>query len=303
MKRETRIGITLFAGILATYLFVAWLKKIHIFSVALNHYEIRFNDVSGLKVGDPVMVRGVSAGNVDRIAVNQNEVLVTIGLGPEIQLTKNATAEIRMKELMGGKNIIIQPGKGPALGKDTLNGTLALDFPSSFSNVGNLIEGIPSFYADSLARNINQIANALNRVVTKFDSEFMNTNWGLTASTLEKLNQTLSNALQSGQDKSLASAIQNWNSLAPLLEKFFSNSEKLEDKYLAKLDSFLPKVEAGLVTSNQSLIRINALLDGPLGKWLNDPQAGRNLEETLLKLNQTLDKINEDQLTIGLKIK
>ncbi|MEL6134504.1 MAG: MlaD family protein [Bacteroidota bacterium] len=173
MTRPVRIGLTVIAAILAVYLIIAWSQRIHLFSPSVQRYTLKFQDVSGLLVGDPVKMRGYQAGRVESIRPSQEAVYVTVTLDEDIQLFQDAYAEIQLKELMGGKQVYVLPGqRGRQLTYlDTLNGNTAWDFAASFSEFGQVADQISLQGLDRKLGQLDSLFQWMSRMSQNIDPE------------------------------------------------------------------------------------------------------------------------------------
>src|SRR4030095_16022632 len=105
-----KVGLTVIISILIVLYGVAFLKDAK-FGLQTNDLIVHFNDVNGLKEGDPVSVNGVSKGKVRKIDLTGGDsVRVEFYLYKDVVLKKDYTVSIAMIELMSGKQIYIKPG-------------------------------------------------------------------------------------------------------------------------------------------------------------------------------------------------
>ena len=113
MKRQSiavRVGI--FLTIIVVFFVVGQLWLLG-WKVAREGYifEMLFNDVSGLKLGDPVRVFGIKKGKVVNLEIQKEGVLVTGWIEKDIILKKDAVASIQDVAMISGtKTIVINPG-------------------------------------------------------------------------------------------------------------------------------------------------------------------------------------------------
>ncbi|MDR0830501.1 MAG: MlaD family protein, partial [Prevotellaceae bacterium] len=67
--REVKIGLTFVIAILVLFFGLNFLKGINIFTPS-NHYFAKYQNVGGLVVSNPVMVKGYKVGQVRSIKYN-----------------------------------------------------------------------------------------------------------------------------------------------------------------------------------------------------------------------------------------
>lgn len=315
MKRETRIGLMVVSGFLAIYLFVSWTKSIHLFSVSRKTWEISFENVNGLKEGDPVSVKGYPVGNVISIQFSEGKLISKISLDPSVIVFEDATAEIQVKELMGGKMVALNPGKSPNSlpnGK-RITGYSGADFSTAFSTFGNLANSLNPQSMDSLAAHFTQIAKAFADVSKNFEGDRMNRFFDASLGSMEKLNANLNQLDNSHLFQRIDSAFSKFNRLANTSEKLMvkvdENMSDFRKSYEGKLDSTLSTLGKTLQETREVMVDVKSILSSAQnkqslsGKMLNDPAFAQEMETALKNLNKTLEIINSDRLKIGLNLK
>src|ERR1039457_6514706 len=103
-KTEIKVGLTVLAGILIFLWILGWAKN---FSVSSNHRPVlvKFDNVTGLEIGDNVVVNGLRKGFVQNMQIEQDHVIVTMSLEKDVDLREDAQFSISMLDLMGGKKV------------------------------------------------------------------------------------------------------------------------------------------------------------------------------------------------------
>ena len=116
---ETTVGIFLVFGLLCLgYMTV---KLGHVSLLGDDAYSLfaRFTTVSGLRVGSPVNMLGISVGQVGRLTMDQKDqkAVVEIRIQKGIKVYDDAIASIKTEGLIGDKFLNIGPGgSGKLLG-------------------------------------------------------------------------------------------------------------------------------------------------------------------------------------------
>ncbi len=111
---EIAVGLVVFAGILVLVLGILWGKGMDWISQKVI-YTIQFNDVHGLEIGDPVMIRGIQQGKVREVELSSKQVLVRFWLKPENHIYTDYIIHVENREIMGGKQLTINPGSSGEL--------------------------------------------------------------------------------------------------------------------------------------------------------------------------------------------
>jgi len=106
------VGATVLAALIILIGGVIWGKGV---SFSSNHtvYEAQFPEVFGLKEGSSVLVQGVAQGKIGRITLVSEGARVELLIDSEITLYKDAEVLLFTPQLMGGRMVTIDPGKGP----------------------------------------------------------------------------------------------------------------------------------------------------------------------------------------------
>ncbi|RUM61778.1 MAG: MCE family protein, partial [Persephonella sp.] len=110
MNTQLKVGaFILLMSFIAGYLIITFGGNT--FSRNLVPYYVYFEDARGLTKGSDVQVKGVKAGKVGDISIDENgKVKVELLIDKSIPIYKNAEVYIRTLGLMGDKYIYINPG-------------------------------------------------------------------------------------------------------------------------------------------------------------------------------------------------
>ncbi|MBN2030268.1 MCE family protein [bacterium] len=107
---EVTVGVVVMVALFIFILGIIWGKDIDIFS-RRRTLVVRFDNVYGLERSDPVLVRGIKQGEVDRIVLKPEHVEVHLWIRQNVNLSDDLTVTIENRELIGGKQIAVDPGK------------------------------------------------------------------------------------------------------------------------------------------------------------------------------------------------
>jgi len=108
-KTEVIVGLVVTCALLILILSIVWSKG-KAFTFRRVVFSVRFEDVGGLEEGDPVLVRGVKQGEVERIELGSGYAEVRLWVRADAPLYTDLKVAVEMEELMGGKQIVIDPG-------------------------------------------------------------------------------------------------------------------------------------------------------------------------------------------------
>lgn len=112
---EILVGLFMILGILALTFLALKVSGLTGYSSKANYYKVSadFDNVGGLKVRAPVMIAGVSVGQVDSITLNRNDfrakVILMIDKG-KAQLPVDTSASIYTQGLLGANYVSLTPG-------------------------------------------------------------------------------------------------------------------------------------------------------------------------------------------------
>jgi phospholipid/cholesterol/gamma-HCH transport system substrate-binding protein len=156
---DIKVGLTVIVGIVLLLLGIGWAKNASIFGSNEQEVLVRFESTGGLAAGEPVLVNGVKSGGVSKVEQMSKYVLVTLKFPNPQPFRKNATANIAMLELMGGKKVEMTLGDAPDKlnPKDTLDGHFNGDIGTLVKMVTDLSGVVTSLTgrADSIFGSIN----------------------------------------------------------------------------------------------------------------------------------------------------
>ncbi|MEO0114416.1 MAG: MlaD family protein [candidate division WOR-3 bacterium] len=195
IKTVAIIGFIVIA-IVGFFLMLAWFSgKFGLRQEKL--YRIYFDNVSGLKVGDPVEVLGLVKGRVKTMQLEGDKVKVTIALSPEVKLTKDTKFAIRSLSYIGSdKYLFVKPGIGEPVPANSLfwgeNESLNLEL--TFQKLDRLIDSLrPLQLGSTLNKTKDELINAIQSELKPFAGSVMNLTEVLSqlASRLDSLNDLL----------------------------------------------------------------------------------------------------------------
>lgn len=235
--------------------------------------NVGFEDVSGMKAGDPVRIRGLRSGVVDKIILDpQRDLAVaTIQLGQNLEPREGYEFKILPASALGGTYLRYTPGVGELVATDDLRGLAGGDVLGEVGDLlnntrGSIESGLASL--SSLLQKLDSGQGIFGGLLTSEDAktQFLNS-----VENLEKLTA----GLKAG-DGILGSL---------LLEG--SDQQVQFNQVLSRVDSGLASIEAG---------------EGTLGLLLKDSDTRNNLEKTIEDLAISLDAIANAKGLLGTAI-
>lgn len=170
-RSEIRAGIVIIASVVLLIFATVVVGNIGNIFAKTQKLTVTFMDIQGLKVGDPVLVMGVTSGNVTQIDTTQIPDTVTGKPVPRVKiqakfryeadLTEDTNIAIE-KSLTGNTFLKIEPGTGAAIAEGkVMVGTDAMPVTDLANKVGQIAKRIDTFLNDITGRDISDSIRAV----------------------------------------------------------------------------------------------------------------------------------------------
>lgn len=285
---------------------LAWLKSRLEIPGKQRTYIIRFDRVDGLKIGDPVEIRGLKLGRVANIKPSHKAVDVLVELVNSIELTQGTSARLVQAELFGAKRIELALGLSEAkLNAETaIPGQTVPDLAVAIEQVGGLLQAFPSDSLKQLLQNIQEAGRGASQILSRENARklelLLQKSEGLIGQlelfTWQLRSRELPNRLATSLDLAQARLVQT--------ERLIDSTQQA----VSEIRHLVANAEQGLVKADTTLASINSLLNrlkkpGTVSnKILEDTVLGAQLDTTLIKLNQTLDYFRQQAIQVRVKL-
>lgn len=263
MKREVKIGIFAVVVLLATWAGVRFLSGLDVFSRTRTYY-VNYSDVSGIAQASPVVISGVKVGSVTDIKLDPTKaegVTLTLEVSRDYDLPVDSKAKLFSDGLMGGKAISIEYGTSTEYLESGEHIAAAYD-KGLMDIAGAELEGLTK----KISQTLTSLTATLDNVNGMLDEN--RTNFKGVMKHIESMTGSMDDVL-TGKKQDLAAIVENLSAFADALGR---NS--------AQIDS--------VVTNVNTITEQFAARD-----------VAESLEQTLTKLNATLDKLNSGEGTVG----
>lgn len=263
MKKEIKIGIFAVVVLLASWAGIRFLSGLDVFSRTRTYY-VNYTEVSGIAQASPVMILGVKVGSVTEIKLDPTKaegVELTLEVSRDYDLPVDSKAKLFSDGLMGGKAVAIEYGTASEFLKSGDHIIAAYD-KGLMDIAGAELEGLTVKIGETLAK----LTATLDGVNGILDDNRGNIKGVMT--NLDSVTGTMSDVL-TGKKQDLATVIDNLTAFADALGR---NS--------AKIDSVV--------------MNVNTIAD-----QFATTNVAESLQQTIGKLNQTLDKLNNADGTVG----
>jgi phospholipid/cholesterol/gamma-HCH transport system substrate-binding protein len=240
-------------------------------------------DAAGIRKGDPVLMRGVNIGRVQRFVIDKEQVAIRLEVEGEYRIPKDSRVQIKGQGLLGGMAAEVIPGRSDELlrGGETMPGGLGAGM---FDKVNELsasadkaLGRVQALLSDATVKNVESGTTELDRLLKELRGVV-----GEQRGELQKLTTSLRATSESLQKATAG----------PELEQ----AVKRMDTITRQLDD----VTASLSRSSRSAEAVMGRIDrgeGVLGKLSRDDALYVNANEAVLSLSkaaQEMAKLTED---------
>lgn len=304
---EIKIAIVAILGIIILFFGLNFLKGLNLFS-SNTHYNIKFDQITGISNATPVFVNGFKIGSVDKIDYNYNNpeqgINVSIAVDKKIKIPKDTRAEI-VSSVMGDVKINLIATKSSNINYlaegETIPGTLNIGIVGDARNIFPVIKSVlPQL--DSVLININCLLKDPALAATLHNSQKISTSLVTSSQQLNTLLTCLAKNIPTVTNK-VKNTLDNTNYLITNAGKGIKDTRSTikEAKLLiANLSTKTKELEIKTTVTklNEALENVNTLTkklnstDGTAGLILNDPSLYNNLNNTLKSV---------DSLVVNLK--
>lgn len=275
------------SALIVLYVGIDFLKGSDVFHPARTYF-VHYQNVDGLNVSNPVMLNGFQIGLVKRIEILQGAakpVQVELEINKNIRIAKNGSALLSNNGFLGGKMIVIEPGKGEEL-------------PEGDTLLAQVAPGFTTMLEDKAQPMVNQISHLVKTVDTlaaSFKPTAVTLNETLVA--VRKLSEAGTGVLSDSR-KEIHEITLNLQKLSVMLLDAEKQLQQMMEKANVIEDSLKRADIAGAVHSlhrttdqlNQTLAGINQG-KGTLGKLAKSDSLYRNLNASSASLNALLTDI------------
>lgn len=300
-KTELRVGITVVLGIILVVWVIGWAKNISI-SGTENRLKVRFQNVSGLEVGDNVTINGVRKGFVESISVDGAAVLVELELESGVRIPEGSKFYVTMLDLMGGKKVDIKTSESQGFIElsEVQTGEFQYDIPEVMSFVGSVSGNIPLI--------LSRIDTALGAINSYLKDDMIKNDLKRGMNNMAELAVELRELLAGQRDqidilvKNGIRLTQNADSLTMSASNFLKENQDSVTASIASLNKLLKQ-------SDKLILKLDGIIDettggkNNLGKLLYDETTYNDLRTTLKDAKDLLDLVKKQIKNEGLNVR
>jgi len=265
-RREVSVGVLLVVGSLAFVSLMMWLRGS---SLGKSHIvQVTFNDVMGLKEGDPVRTSGVRIGRVRHIDLDTaGHVIVALEVNRGSQPHADATVRILSSDFFGARFIDYNPGRSPQM------------LPANTVVPGMRVEDMGEM-ANALSKKANSLLDTAAAVTSMVNAELRST---------LRSTQTLLATLNRGAGTSTEQLVGTLEDLRHVLQRVDqlvaqngpNATEAIAGMRNASVhaDSLTRSMQHATAQIDSIMVKVNSGR-GPLPRMLNDSTVLQNLMST-----------------------
>jgi len=246
-RREAAVGVMIVVASVLFVLLMMWLRGQSLRRGVVLHAT--FDDVAGLKEGDPVQTSGVVVGQVSRIALGgPGEVEVTFEVRHGPQAREDAAVAIKLKDFFGARFLDYSPGRAArALPADrVLRGTTVVDITEMAAGVvdpaRNLMGNAGELLGPATTRELRAVLVEARRTLQTLGGASERPTRELTAALgeLRRVFQRMDQLMAANQ-QTTTEAVRNVRDLSAHLSQATASLTHTS----AALDSILTKLNSG----------------------------------------------------------
>jgi phospholipid/cholesterol/gamma-HCH transport system substrate-binding protein len=277
---EVLVGFFMFIILIALGVFTIILSRQN-FLQKRYPVAVRFDEVSGLRDGDNVFLRGMKVGVVKETALKNNHVIVRADLDTPVQFREGYKVEVVASSMLGGKQLKIEEGPvnaQPIPEGAVINGTTPTDIleelGAAVASVREITDQVTTgkgtlgklIYDDAVYDNLRDVTDKLAKgegtIGKLINDDAVYTDLKASMSNLKEISERLANG-------------------EGTLGKLMSKDDQLYQDLsvsMANIRSITDKVGSG---------------EGTLGKLVNDDEIYNEARKLLAELRAAIDDMRE----------
>ena len=276
--REVWVGLFVVAGVLATIVILAVMTDAALFR---GRYIINTTvpNASGIRKGDPVLMRGVNIGRILSFTILQQQVQMRLEIEGEYPVPKDSRVEIKASGLLGGMVADVIPGSSSqsVTWGDTLPGGTGVGLFDKMDALAG--------EADKVAKRVQGLLS--DDMVTDLQGSARGTR-----ESLESLQAILKE--QRGELRAISASLKR---SSEGLEKVTTGPEL--ERTTKRIDELVGKLDGTAATFDSSAKSLDSILarmergEGTLGKLSKDETLYKNAAEATENLNKATVELNK----------
>ncbi|MGQ9665075.1 MAG: MlaD family protein [bacterium] len=161
--KKTLVGIYILGGVILFVIFYILLSG-RISLHPTREIKVYFDDVTGLRTGDPVIIYGLEKGKVKSLQLENNRVLVILAIDQGMQLFDDSKITIRLVNYLGSDRYIkILPGTSGVIPEYYYGYNASFDLDVVVAK----LDSLSSFFERFNFPNLNDLGGEFSRLLEK----------------------------------------------------------------------------------------------------------------------------------------
>jgi phospholipid/cholesterol/gamma-HCH transport system substrate-binding protein len=293
-SNELKVGAAIVLAAVVAFAGVRFFQNVPLFGSSYVLYA-EFDDAGGLTGGNPVRMKGVKVGSVDRVRLDPKTQTVRVRLqmqrGPVIP--KGSQAQVSGISALGGVHVKITPG--PRANAQLAPGS-TLEAPAEGSSLDQLTAQAPALAskADSVLTGANATLAGLNRQLRNPDSDLRRTLASLRAMSgdLEQITEA--------EAETIRRLLRNLEGISGDLQAFTSENGDSLDVAVHRLNRSLTRLNRSLASFEKTSATLDTITtklnsgQGTAGRLVNDPGLYTKLDSAAARTNRLLLDFQEN---------
>ena len=284
---EVLVGFFMFIILIALGVFTIILSRQNFFQKSYP-LAVSFDQVSGLREGDNVFLRGMKVGVVKETMLADHHVVVRANLDVPIQFRQGYKVEVVASSMLGGKQLKVDEGplSAPILPEDAaIIGTNPTDI---LEELGAAVAGIREM-TDKISAGEGTIGKLINDETVYNNLQETMTNLRDVSDKLVKGDGTIGKLIN---DEAVYNDLQSTMSNLKDVSGRLANGEGTLGKLLSKDDQLYQDLSASMSNLRGITDKIESG-NGTLGKLVNDDQIYVEAQKLLGELRAAIDDMRE----------
>ncbi|MEI7850469.1 MAG: MlaD family protein [Kiritimatiellales bacterium] len=277
---EVLVGFFMFIILIALGVFTIILSRQNFlqkkYPVAVN-----FEEVSGLRDGDNVFLRGMKVGVVKETVLKDNQVVVRADLDVPVQFREGYKVEVVASSMLGGKQLKIEEGPvnaQPIPEGTVINGTTPTDILEELGAAVASVRGIT-----------DQISSGKGTVGKLIYDDAVYDNLRDVTDKLAKGEGTLGKLIN---DEAVYTDLKASMSNLKEISERLANGEGTLGKLMSKDDQLYQDISASMANIRNITDKVGSG-EGTLGKLVNDDEVYNEARKLLGELRAAIDDMRE----------
>ena len=277
---EVLVGFFMFIILIALGVFTIILSRQN-FLQKRYPVEVRFDEISGLRNGDNVFLRGMKVGVVRETALKKNHVIVRADLDAPVHFREGYKVEVVASSMLGGKQLKIEEGplNAPAIPENAaIKGTTPTDI---LEELGAAVASVRE-----IADQISSGKGTLGKLI--YDDEVYE-NLRDVSGKLAKGEGTVGKLLN---DETVYTDLKESMSNLKEISERLANGEGTLGKLMSKDDKLYQDLSASMTNLRTITDKIGSG-EGTLGKLVNNDEIYVEAQKLLAELRAAIDDMRE----------